>query len=97
VSKRVDFRPQAVLDVRRAARRYDRLQPGLGGEFEAEVEVFLIRLEEHARHFRPYYQELHRVILERFPYKVFFLVEFDRIVVVRVLHSKRDHPRQLRG
>jgi toxin ParE1/3/4 len=97
VSKRVDFRPQAVLDVRRAARRYDRQQPGLGAEFEAEVEAYMAQMEEHARCFRPYHQELHRVNLDRFPYKIFFLVELDRIVVIRVLHSKRDHPRHLRG
>ncbi|HEX4140326.1 MAG TPA: type II toxin-antitoxin system RelE/ParE family toxin [Candidatus Methylacidiphilales bacterium] len=95
MSKRVDFRPRAARDVRRAARWYDRCQPGLGAEFEAEIETFLTRLEEHARHFRPYYQELHRVNLDRFPYRIFFLAEFDRILVVRVLHEKRDHPRHL--
>jgi len=83
--------------VRRAARWYNRKQPGLGVEFEIEVDSYLARLEEYSRHFRPYHQELHRLNLDRFPYKIFFLVEFDRIVIVRVLHSKRDHPRHLRG
>jgi plasmid stabilization system protein ParE len=97
VSKPVDFRLRALQDVQRAARRYDRFRPGLGAEFEAEIESYLGRLEQHARLFRPYHRDLHRVLLARFPYKIFFVVELDRIQVVRVLHDKRDHPRHLRS
>jgi plasmid stabilization system protein ParE len=78
VSKPVEFRRRALSDVRKAARWYDSHRPGLGAEFEADIDACLERLEEKARLFRPYYQELHRLALNRFPYKIFYVVELFR-------------------
>jgi plasmid stabilization system protein ParE len=35
-------------------------------------------------------KEIRRTILRRFPYGVYYIVEDDRIVVLAVLHLKRD-------
>jgi toxin ParE1/3/4 len=42
-----------------------------------------------------YYLGFRRVLLRRFPYKVFYRVEDQRVIVFRVLHGKQDHPRWL--
>lgn len=42
-----------------------------------------------------YYREFRRLLTRRFPYKVFYLVERNRVVVFRILHAKQDHPRRL--
>jgi plasmid stabilization system protein ParE len=45
---------------------------------------------------RLYYRNFRRVLLRRFPYKIFYQVIAQRVVVFRVLHAKRDHLRRLR-
>ncbi len=42
-----------------------------------------------------YYRGFYRVLVRRFPYKVFYRLEGDRIIVFRILHARRDHPRLL--
>ena len=70
--------------------------PELGEDFLHEVakvmELFTTDPE------RPpfYYRGFRRVLLRRFPYKVFYRVEEVRVIVFRVLHGRRDHPRWLR-
>lgn len=38
-----------------------------------------------------YFGQFRRVLLNRFPYKIFYQVIGDRIVIFRVLHAKREH------
>ena len=40
-----------------------------------------------------YYRGFRRVFLSRFPYKVFYLLEGNAVVVFRVLHGRQDHVR----
>ena len=52
-------------------------------------------LGEHPERHPVYYRGFRRILLRRFPFKVFYRLEPERVVVFRVLHVKRDHPRLL--
>ena len=52
----------------------------------------LCELGENPEHQRLYYRNFRRVLLRRFPFKVFYQVIGSRIVIFRVLHAKQDHP-----
>ena len=52
-------------------------------------------LEEQPDRRPPYYRGFRRVVTRRFPYKLFYRLESDRVIVFRVLHAKRDHLRWL--
>jgi len=52
-------------------------------------------LEEHPGRRPAYYRDFRRVMTGRFPYKLFYRIEGDQVVVFRVLHAKRHHPRWL--
>ncbi len=92
----VFIRPRAEADMLEARNWYDRQRSGLGNEFLNEVASALRQIE--ADPLRPliYYRGLRRVLTRRFPYKVFYLVEENRVIVFRVLHGFQDHPRWLR-
>jgi plasmid stabilization system protein ParE len=34
--------------------------------------------------------------VRRFPYKLFYRLEHERVIVFRILHARRDHPQFLR-
>ena len=96
MSWRVSIRAAAEADLREAEDWYEGQRPGLGGEFLISVADALTRLEESPEHFPVYYRGFRRVLMERFPYKVFFRIEGDTVIVFRILHAARDHVRQLR-
>ncbi len=88
-------RPRAEADLREARDWYDRRRPGLGNEFLAEIGTIIRALVLDPGRRVEYYRGFHRVLARRFPYKLFYRVEGDRIIVFRVLHARRDHPRLL--
>ena len=95
MSWRVFIRPNAEADVREARDWYQRRRPGLGDEFLLAVADAMIRLEESPLRFPVYHRDFRRVLTERFPYKVFFRVQADTVIVFRVLYAARDHVREL--
>lgn len=91
----VIVRPEAERDLTDARDWYRRKEVRLGDDFLDAVAVAMRRLEEDPKRERPYYRNFRRIILRRFPYKVFYQVIGDRVVVFRVLHAKQDHPPRL--
>ena len=94
--KRVLFlRPAAEQDLAAARDWYDRKSPGLGDGFLDAVAFALRELEDTPEIHRLYYRAFRRVLLRRFPYKIFYQVVGDRIVIFRVLHAKQEHRRKI--
>ena len=93
---RVTTRPAAKVDLEEARDWYERQRAGLGDEFLLAVADAFIRLEESPLRFPIYYQDFRRVLTDRFPYKVFFRVEGQQVIVVRILHAAQEHQWRLR-
>ena len=92
----VAIRAAAQTDLREARDWYEQRQSGLGDEFLAYIADTMVRLEESPTQFPIYYRGFRRLMTERFPYKIFFRVEGDIVIVFRVLHAARDHTRELK-
>jgi plasmid stabilization system protein ParE len=96
MSWHVTLRVAAEVDLRTAKDWYDRQRPGLGDEFLISVAVALERLEEAPERFPIYYRGFRRALTAVFPYKIFFRLDGDAVIVFRILHAARDHARHLR-
>ena len=92
----VTIRPKAKADLRRAHDWYEERCAGLGDEFLADHAEALLRLESNPELFPIYYRDFHRVLTHRFPYKIFFRIVGQEIIIFRILHGAQDHPRELR-
>ena len=88
---RVSLRTAAKIDIEEARDWYDRQRPGLGEEFLLSIADALGSLEESPLRYPVYYRDFRRILTERFPYKVFYRIEDEAVIVFRVLHSARDH------
>ena len=97
MSWRVIIRPAAEDDAREARLWYESRKPGLGNEFLLEIRQALQLLELDPERRPLYYNGFRRLITRRFPYKLFYRIEGDRVIVFRILHVKREHQRQLGG
>ena len=92
---RVIIRPNAEADLSEAHTWYESRRAGLGDELLDEIRhaVGLLADDPERRPF--YYRDFRRLLTRRFPYKLFYRVEGDRVIVFRILHAKRKHQRQL--
>jgi plasmid stabilization system protein ParE len=89
------IRPEAEQDVSAARDWYHEKREVLGREFLDEFARAMDRLKDNPEREHLYYGNFRRVIMERFPYKIFYQSLDDRIVVFRVLHAKQDHRRRI--
>jgi plasmid stabilization system protein ParE len=92
---RIVIQHDAETDITDAAIWYHQKQPGLGQEFLAEVETTLTAAAANPSHYHRLRRkpDVRRAITNRFPYRIFFVLHPETIVVFRVLHHAR-HDRE---
>jgi plasmid stabilization system protein ParE len=95
VNWRVIIRPNAEADLSEAQAWYESRRAGLGDELLDEIRhaVGLLADDPERRPF--YYRDFRRLLTRRFPYKLFYRIEGERVIVFRILHAKRKHQREL--
>ena len=69
---------------------YEAKRRGLGTRFLDQVEVTVVRLQENPQQFPIVFQDVHRALLRKFPYGLFFRVEITELVVIACFHGSRD-------
>lgn len=83
-------RPQAEQDLEGAQQWYDDQRPGLGSEFRDTVDQLLARLRETPLIYPVVHRRVHRAVLRRFPYLVYFTVSASSVLVLACLHGSRN-------
>jgi len=96
VSWRVIIRPNAEADLLEAQAWYESQRAGLGNELLDEIRHAVQLLETDPERRPLYYRDFRRLVTRRFPYKLFYRVEGEQVIVFRVLHAKRKHQWQLK-
>lgn len=89
-------RPLAESDLDHAARWYNDQRPGLGLRFLDSMNQVFERIRIAPLQFPSVSPGLRRALLQTFPYAVYFRVTDEAIVVLAVLHLRRD-PRTWRA
>lgn len=92
MNRRLIVRPEAEADITDAALWYDNREPGLGLELIAEVRSAIARVLRSPESFTCVRRNppVRRVLVRRFPYRVFFIVRPDAIIAFAVLHAARQ-------
>jgi len=91
MNRRLIIRPEAEADLTDAAAWYDSREQGLGLELLSEVYSAIARALKNPESFTRVRQDppVRRVLTRRFPYRVFFIVRPDAIIVFALLHAAR--------
>ena len=72
---KLKFTPEAVSDIAEAAAYYDRLLPGLGKRFRAEVKHKLILIKEIPQIYALRYGDVRFALTDVFPYSIHFTIQ----------------------
>lgn len=84
------FRKAAEVDIHEAHLYYESCRQGLGQEFMLSLEAAIESISRNPGQYRTVYKNVRRIALHRFPYSIFFIVVQSRVIVLAVMHARRD-------
>ena len=86
---RSEFGEEAREEFLAAIAWYEDARPGLGAEFEAEVEDAISTVEENPCFYGELASGVRRCLVSRFPYALLYCVESERVIILAVMHTSR--------
>jgi len=86
---RLEFHPEAELELIEAAVYYDKQVPGLGERFESEIRYATDLLLDQPEIGPPADPDLRKFILTRFPFTLYYSVTADVLRIEAVAHQSR--------
>jgi toxin ParE1/3/4 len=90
MSRTMLIRPEAEADLAEAHAWYEKQRPGLGISFMDEVRGALARIAAGPLRYQIVYRYVRRIAVRRFPYAIYYVYRDDVIVVLAVVHQRRD-------
>ncbi len=90
MKKALIIRPEAEADVAEAYAWYEERVPGLGPNFLLRLDAALSSIQRDPKMYPIVHENVRRCLIHRFPYGIFYVFESNRIVILAVLHAKRD-------
>lgn len=90
MNRRFIVRPLAEADLEDAARWYHDEQPGLADRFLSDVDRTFERIREQPFQFPAVSLDVRRALLQTFPYAVYFRPFDEKIVVLGLMHLRRN-------
>ncbi|MCU7892282.1 MAG: type II toxin-antitoxin system RelE/ParE family toxin [Candidatus Thiodiazotropha sp. (ex Ustalcina ferruginea)] len=84
------IRKEAENEIKEAFNWYTARDRNLGRSFLNELERSFILIQENPEAYSPIYRSIRRALCRRFPYAVYFVREDTGLVVLAVLHQRRQ-------
>jgi toxin ParE1/3/4 len=84
------FHPEAKAEFHAAIDYYESIDSGLGFDFSVEVFSTIQNAVDYPYAWPILKDDVRRCLVNRFPYGVLYSVEQDRILVLAVMHLRRD-------
>ena len=87
---RIEVLACAEAELVEAVEYYNQQLPGLGYEFAAEVKATFARLAAFPEAWPAFSACSRRCLVNRFPYGVLYHLQGERILVLAIMHLRRD-------
>lgn len=88
------IKADAYEDIVEAFKFYNSQSSGLGDRFWIELEKNFDNLEKHPTHYGYNYELsgmiFRDILMEKFPYKIFYEISGFEVIVYGIIHSHRD-------
>ena len=88
--KRLRLKSPADLDYLQAICYYEERQPGLGREFESELQSLFSRIQRNPDFFAKVTATVRKARMPRFKYGVYFTVEGEELGILAIYHPSRN-------
>ena len=84
------IRSCAENDIAEAVRWYEKKVNGLGENFLLSLDAALRTITRNPEAFPKVYKGFRRILLSRYPYSIFYIINRNKIIVIAVFHEKRN-------
>lgn len=82
--------PEAESDIEKAFEWYEDRREGLGRDFVFEARISIRKITEHPLLYPIARSKTRRLLLDRFPYSMFYTVIGDVVKVIACIHQRRS-------
>jgi plasmid stabilization system protein ParE len=90
MTTQVRIREEAEIDLSDAVNWYENQRLGLGQDFLDQFQTVLEFLADQPAQFPMVHSDDRRALLGRFPFGIFYSVKNDFILVLAVMHARRN-------
>lgn len=87
---RVVLRREAAEELEAARVWYETASAGLGIEFVSAAEAAIGHIVSAPAAFPQVHQSIRRLLMQRFPYGIFYFQDASEIVILGITHMRRD-------
>lgn len=90
----INFVPEAHLDIENAISWYNEKKPGLGNEFEKEIQSSLKTLSDNPKIFNiKYGMEVRRAPIKRFPFIIIYIIDNHDVIILSIFNTNMNPER----
>lgn len=90
MKRAVIIRPEAENDLKEAFLWYEDKRKGLGCDFLLQVDAGMMAIERNPSVHPAKYKGTRGHFVKRFPYKIIYIFEERKIIVLAIFHEKRS-------
>ena len=87
---KLKFIPEVYDDIKIAYDWYESQRIGLGEDFLLALEESYSKISRTPRVYQIIHKIVRRKLLRRFPYGVFFVLQDDEVIVIAIMHTRRQ-------
>lgn len=84
------FRQEVYNDIKTAYDWYESQRVGLGEDFLLTLEESYVKITRTPKIYQDIYKTVRRKLVSMFPYGIYFVIRNDSIIVLAILHTKRE-------
>ena len=84
------FQPAVKQEVDEIISYYEVRKAGLGLLFIEVLDLLLERIQKHPLEFQVRHRSIRKASLKNFPYNVYFRIHRNQIIILAVLHQRRN-------
>lgn len=89
MSYKIFLTPSSKSDLLEAKEWYSKQRNGLGDEFITAIEAELEFISRNPHSYSLIDKNIRRALPNKFPYSIFYSVDYEKIVVIAILYSGR--------
>ena len=86
---KLEFSELAQLEIEDANAYYNLQQEDLGERFKEHIKESVDSISQFPLLYPKVTEELHRVVVHKFPYSIFYMLFDEKIVIVSIAHQHR--------
>jgi plasmid stabilization system protein ParE len=90
MNKTIIIRPEAEEEIKSALDWYNLQFPGLGTDFILSIDATLASIARYPFITSKIHKNIRRRLIKRFPFGIFYIVSDKNIIVLAILHLKRN-------